>query len=377
MRTFLNRIRDMTPFRERSPVIVGLVSVGVLAIATVFAFSLNRFPFLRGVYSIQADFADAAGLTPENEVRVAGLKVGKVLSIDLMSENASGVYDRVRIKMEISKGTDLGNATEAEIKLKTILGAKFVDVVPRGGAPFVRDDRRIPLERTRIPFELYEVTNRAVDTVGEIDAKALNDALRELGDLTEDPEGNLGRALQGLATASEGLKERDAELEELLRSGGEILEVLGSRSDAVGRIFDSGSRLLGALSTRRDALGRFVHGADRLGAELSDLIRSTRSNLDPALRDLHTTLEVLRKDIGPLEKALEALGPSARTFGRAFTQGHWGDIWLQTVLDIPLPPTLPAAATTSAPTSTSGVAAAGSDAEQNAGLLSILVEALR
>jgi phospholipid/cholesterol/gamma-HCH transport system substrate-binding protein len=340
----LRRLRggeDATPFRERSPITVGLVSVGVLAVATLFAFSLNTFTFLRGVYTIEADFADAAGLTVENEVRVAGLKVGKVRSIDLAGGNGSNVEDRVRIVMEISSGTDLGNATEAEIKLKTILGAKYVELVPRGKAPFIRAERRIPLERTRIPFELYEVTNRTVGTVGDIDAKALNDALRELGDLTEDPDGNLGRALQGLAKASEGLKERDADLTELIRSGGKILSTLGSRTDALGRIFDSGAQLLSALSARRDALSSFVRGSDKLGAEVSDLLRSTRSDLDPALRDLHSVLEVVRKDLGPLEKALEGLGPSAKGFGSAFTQGHWGDIWLQTVLDLPLPPVLP------------------------------------
>lgn len=345
--------REGTPFRERNPIKVGVVSVAVLAVATVFAFSLNRFTFLRGVYTIQADFADAAGLTVENEVRVAGLKVGKVRSIELTNADGSNVEDRVRVEMEISSGTDLGNATEAEIKLKTILGAKFIDIIPRGNAPYIRGDRRIPLERTRIPFELYEVTNRAVGTLGEIDAKALNDALRELADLTEDPDGNLGRALQGLAKATEGLKERDADLEELVRSGGRLLETLGSRTEALGRIFDSGAELLGALSERRDALRTFVRGSDKVAAEVSDLLKSTRSDLDPALRDLHSVLQVVRKDLGPLEKAVAALGPSAKSFGRAFTQGQWGDIWLQTVLDLPLPPILPGGVATS--TGTSGI----------------------
>ena len=343
--------KEGTPFRERNPITVGIVSVAVLAVATIFAFSLNRFPFLRGVYTIQADFADAAGLTVENEVRVAGLKVGKVRSIELTNADGSNVEDRVRVEMEIASGTDLGNASEAEIKLKTILGAKFIDIIPRGNAPYIRGGRRIPLERTRIPFELYEVTNRAVGTLGEIDAKALNDALRELGDLTEDPDGNLGRALQGLAKATEGLKERDADLEELVRSGGRLLETLGSRTQALGRIFDSGAQLLGALSERRDALRTFVRGSDKVAAEVSSLLKSTRSDLDPALRDLHTALEVVRKDLGPLEKAVATLGPSAKSFGRAFTQGHWGDIWLQTVLDLPLPPILPGGVATSAGTS--------------------------
>src|SRR5687767_5500041 len=199
----------MKPFRERNPILVGLISVGVLTVLMTFAFSLNRFTFFRGVYAVEADFEDAAGLTAENEVRVAGLKVGKVKSIELSSRDDSEVRDRVHVVMEIASGIKLGADTEAEIKLKTILGQKFVDIVPKGGAPFVREDQIIPLERTRIPFELYEVTNRSVGTLGEIDADALNDALRELGTLFDDPEGNLGRALDGLSKASAGLKDRE------------------------------------------------------------------------------------------------------------------------------------------------------------------------
>jgi phospholipid/cholesterol/gamma-HCH transport system substrate-binding protein len=369
------------PFRERNPIVVGFVSVGILTVLMVFAFSINRFPFLRGVHLIEADFADAAGLTPENEVRVAGLKVGKVRSVELAARNGTSsqgatVFDRVRVVMEI-KGVRLGNTSEAEIKLKTILGSKFVDIVPRGGEPFIEAGERIPLERTRIPFELYEVTNRTVGTVGELDAKALNDSLRELADLTEDPDGNLGRALRGLAKASEGLKDRDAELNQLLKDGGEILEVLGSRSEALGRIFDSGAELLGALSARRDSLNRFVRGSDRLGAELSDLIRSTRGDLDPALRDLHTTLEVVKADLVPVEKAVEALGPSARSFGRAFTQGHWADIWIQTILDIPFPPILPAGTGAPAELSTQSASSAADDATSEDWLLNLVMGTVR
>jgi phospholipid/cholesterol/gamma-HCH transport system substrate-binding protein len=357
----------MKPFRERSPIIVGLVSVAVLTIAMLFAFSLNRLTFLRRVHAIQADFADAAGLTPDNEVRVAGLKVGKVKSVELAEPDAQGVADRVRVVMEVSNGLDLGNLTEGEIKLKTILGSKFVALVPKGSEPL---EGVIPLERTRIPFELYEVTNRTVGTIGELDAKALNDGLRELAELFDDPEGNLGRAMDGLSKATKGLKERETEFEDVITSGGQILETLGSRSDALGRIFDSGAELLSALSVRRDALSRFVHGSNALAAELSDLLNKTRADLDPALEALHRTLLVVRKDIKPLEDALQTLGPGAKSFGSAFLQGHWGDIWIQTILDLPIPPILPGGA--AGTTSSSTTSAAGAEGPSSTELAAIL-----
>jgi phospholipid/cholesterol/gamma-HCH transport system substrate-binding protein len=117
--------------------------------------------------------------------------------------------------------------------------------------------------------------------------------------------------------------------------------VLSSRSEALGRIFEDGSELLAALQARRDALSRFVRGSDALSRELSDLLKDTQGDLDPALEDLHEVLLVVKDNIVPLEQAVAALGPSAKSFARATQQGHWADIWLQSVEGLPIPPVLP------------------------------------
>ncbi|MEA2461875.1 MAG: phospholipid/cholesterol/gamma-HCH transport system substrate-binding protein, partial [Actinomycetota bacterium] len=84
----------MRSFRERRPWLVGIVSLILLSIAVGFAFSVNRFEGLRGVYSVSADLSDAAGVQAGNEVRVAGVKVGHVTGVTLRPRAA-------RIEMEI------------------------------------------------------------------------------------------------------------------------------------------------------------------------------------------------------------------------------------------------------------------------------------
>lgn len=329
-----------TPFRERNPIVVGAISITILTVLMTFAFFLNEFTFITGRYVTEADFADAAGLTEQNEVRVAGLKVGTVRAIELVGPEER--EDRVRVTMEIDRGVRLGSASTAEIKLKTLLGQKFVSVTPRGGAPFLSQEGRIPLERTRIPFELYQVQNQSVDKLGELDAEALNDALRELAAVTEDPEGNFGRAFDGLARATRALSERDEELESLLENADPVVDALASRSDALARILDDGAEILGVLQERREALKGFVRGTDRLSGELGGLLRDTRSDLDPALRDLHTVLEVLAANVPELEDTVRVLGTDAESFGRVFLQGNWGNVYLESLLGFPVPlPTLP------------------------------------
>jgi phospholipid/cholesterol/gamma-HCH transport system substrate-binding protein len=261
-----------------------------------------------------------------------------VRSVALAPPDAAGVRDRVRVDLEIRSGFHLGDATQAEIKLATLLGSKFVDVTPLGGKPYIGPGGHIPLERTRVPFEIYQVTNGTVSTLGRLDAKALNDSLRELATLFDDPHGNFGRALQGLATATKGLDQRNVELQSLVRDGAAITQVLASRSAALGRILDSGSAILTALGSEQDSLRRFVTGTNDLAAQVSSLIAQNRSQLDPALRDLHVALETVRADLGPLERAVQVLGPSAQSFARVFTQGTWGDVYLETILNLPVPP---------------------------------------
>ena len=74
----------MKPFRERNPLIIGGIGLAVLVGLVVAAFHVDDLPLIGGGTTYQAAFRDASGLEAGNEVRVAGVKVGKVDSIGLV-----------------------------------------------------------------------------------------------------------------------------------------------------------------------------------------------------------------------------------------------------------------------------------------------------
>ncbi|MDX6231964.1 MAG: phospholipid/cholesterol/gamma-HCH transport system substrate-binding protein, partial [Nocardioidaceae bacterium] len=67
-----------TPFRERNPVKVGAASLAVLLILLVVAFKAGDLPLIGGGDTYHAYFTDASGIKPNDEVRIAGVRVGKV-----------------------------------------------------------------------------------------------------------------------------------------------------------------------------------------------------------------------------------------------------------------------------------------------------------
>ena len=114
----------MKPLSERNPIaiaIAGLVLMGLLAFAV---FDSANLPIIGGGTGYTAYFAEAAGLQAGNEVRVAGVIVGRVTGISLAG-------NKVAVNFKV-KGAWVGNDTQAAIKIKTLLGDKYLALKPLG-----------------------------------------------------------------------------------------------------------------------------------------------------------------------------------------------------------------------------------------------------
>lgn len=307
-------------FRERSPVVVGMISIAAIAAATTFAFFIDRIPALKQAYSVSAEFKDAAGLTAENQVRVAGIKVGSVDSVELEG-------DKVLVTMEIDNGIEIPNDAFAEIKLATILGTKFVDIEAKGGEPFLQDGDLIPLERTSVPYEIYQASNQGTSVLEDLDGPALNDMLVELTKLTKVAQDEVGQALEGLNELGEGLNAKNDDLRSLLSGAENLTGLLSDEGDEIVRLIDSSNQVLSVLANKRQEVQSLLAATNRMAGDVASLVRDNRANVDSILTNLHRALVVLARNVQHLDQALEYAGPSSRYFGSIFTQGRWGDIF--------------------------------------------------
>jgi phospholipid/cholesterol/gamma-HCH transport system substrate-binding protein len=308
-------------FRERSPILIGILSILGITLGMALAFSIDKLPFVKQAYEIEAEFANAAGLNAENQVRVAGIKVGTVNDIEL-------VGDRVLVTMDIDNGIEIPDDALAEIKLATILGTKFVEIQGQGGGePFLADGDKIPLERTAVPYEIYQASNEGTDVLEGLDGPALNAMLRELGTLIDTTREELGSALAGLNDLGASLNSKQDELQSLLRETDELTAFLADEGDEIVELVDASNVVLQTLVEERDEIQSLLDTTQFTAKELTDLLRKNRGNVDVVLTRLTNLLDVLAKNVEHLDVAFEYAGPSSRYFGKVFSQGRWGDIY--------------------------------------------------
>jgi phospholipid/cholesterol/gamma-HCH transport system substrate-binding protein len=325
----------MKPFRERNPVVVGAVSLAVLVALVAGAFQLDSVAGLFAQGSYRAAFHDASGLAPGNEVRVAGVRVGKVTGIAL-ARGAAGPYVRVSFRLD-DHDVRLGTTTAATIRIKTVLGQKYLALAPAGPGRLA-GGAEIPLSRTAGPFDVIQAVTGLADTLDAIDSTQLANAFTTLAQTFADTPASVRVSLDGLSRLSKTVSDRDAALRQLLARAHSVTGVLASRDDEFRKLVADGSALLAEVSRRKDAIHDLLVGTNALATQLSGLIADNRGKLEPTLRQLRGVVATLQRNRDNLEQTIQKMGPFVDAFANVVGNGRWFDSYVAGLLQ-PYQPT--------------------------------------
>ncbi|MFI0351209.1 MCE family protein [Actinomadura sp. 9N407] len=308
-----------TPVRERNPITVCAVGLALLLIAGSLAYRAADLPLIGGGTTYRAHFTEAAGLRPGNEVRIAGVKVGKVMGVKL---------DRGKVDVSFRvKDAWIGDTSTAAISIKTVLGDKFLAVDPLGTGP--QDPRRrIPSSRTMSPYDVTTAFDDLSKSLVDLDSAQLGKSLQTLSATFAGTPPAVRTALDGVTALSKVIASRDAELRRLLDGADRFSGTMADQSAQVETLLKDGNLLLGELRRRRDAVHGLLVGTQRLSSELSGLIDDNQRQLGPALRSLEEVTALLERNRGDLDRALSLAGPYTRLVGNSLGNGRWMDGYL-------------------------------------------------
>jgi phospholipid/cholesterol/gamma-HCH transport system substrate-binding protein len=319
----------MKSFRERNPVVVGAVGLAVLAGLTLAAFRIDDLPFVGGGTGYSAAFRDASGLAPGNEVRIAGVKVGTVDAVSL-ARRGSTPYVRINFKVS-GDGVELGRDTEATIRIKTVLGQKYLALESNGPGK-LRPGSEIPLAHTASPFDVLQAVNGLAGTLQAIDVKQLAQAFAVLSQAFADTPASVQASLTGLSRLSQTIAGRDEELRTLLEHAHAVTAVLAQRDEEFRKLITDGNLLLDEVNRRRDAIHQLLVATNELATQISGLVADNRTQLKPALQQLRAVVEMLQRNHTNLEQTLQKMAPFVNAFTNVTGNGRWFDSWVDGLL---------------------------------------------
>ncbi|MGY2121929.1 MCE family protein [Nocardia gipuzkoensis] len=289
----------------RWALVLAVVVVAALVVAVAWT-GLTQI----GTTQVTAYFSSTSGLYAGDDVRVLGVKVGR---IDAIEPGA----DRVKVTMTLDRGIDVPADPKAVIISPSLVSARFIQIAPAyTGGPKLADDGVIPIEHTAVPVEWDDI---------KAELSKLATALGPVGD---DKQGSFGRFVDTAADNLDGngqrfrdtLRELSATLSTLsdgrtdlfgtVRNLQKFVEVLSASNE---QIVQFGGRLASVSSVLAGVSTDLGAGLDNLDAAIVDVRRfidGSGAELTEGVQRLADATQVLVDKRPELERVLHS-GPTA------------------------------------------------------------------
>ncbi|MCM6772543.1 MlaD family protein [Nocardia sp. CDC159] len=244
----------------------------VIAIVALIGLASVRWVAV-GEDTYAAEFRNSGGLRAGDEVRIAGVRVGRVRAVELDD-------DHVRVDFAVTSGTPVGDRSSAGVRLLTPTGGHYLALAPSGGKPLGRQP--IPRERTTTPYELTDVVQQATAPLRQTDGQTLRATMAELD-----------RALADRPDAVRGI------LGDLHR----LIGVVAAQADRLDRAVTVSDEYVAATAADRAVLADFVRRLGAISAELA----AGKSEVIRAFQLLRRLIEVTHRPIMAYADQVEPL----------------------------------------------------------------------
>lgn len=231
-------------------------------------------------------FEDASPLIKGNDVKMGGVKVGSITSIEVEDGKA-----KVGLSLD-EEVLPLHKDAEARVRPLGLLGERYVEI-QRGSADSgaMEDGGEIPVSRTSRATDLDEVLNAVDDPT----STALAALVTTLGEGVKGNGGDIDEAVKALAPA--------------LGDVGQLSSILNGQTDVLNELVASLEPVSRALAAGDgEELDTLVDSADKLlGATAKQ-----EKNLDSTIRELPSSLKEARQTLRSLSAATDATTPNLK-----------------------------------------------------------------
>ena len=331
-----------------SPTMVGAVTTLIVIVAVFLAYNANAgLPFVP-VYRVSIEIPDASRLTPNNEIRIGGHRVGVVESIDAIQTDEAtataqasggnegvgqtgGVVARLNLKLD-KTAQPLPKDSVFRVRYRSSFGLKYLEIIRGEGEPapegFVfdgLDDEAESASACPLPgdpqfasadsaqngcFEPqteFDDINNTFDTQTRTNARVnlegFGNAFAGRGTSLNDAVNSLEPLFTGLRPVTKVLLEPDTRLRRFFPELGDAARILAPVAEQQADVFTKGAIAFAAISSDPEALGETISEGVPTLEEGIELLPRQR----PFLRDFATLSRELRPGVTDLRATLPVL----------------------------------------------------------------------
>lgn len=268
-----------------------LVVGGVMVVRSVTGAGKTRFT---------AFFESSRGIYPGDDIRILGVNVGEIESIEPLP-------DRAKINFWVDNKYKVPADAKAIMLSPGVISARVIELTPvYKGGPVMKDRTVIPQERTAVPVEfddLKEQLNKLNQTLQPTRPGGVSTTGQFVNSLAENwrgQGGNIRESLQKLSQSVSILGDHSSDLFGTVKNLSVLVTALRDSDDLLRSLNTNLAAVTATLSNDPGEVGRAVADLNGAVGDVTGFIKDNRENLGitgDKLAEITTALFEIRDDI--------------------------------------------------------------------------------
>lgn len=299
---------------------LGVFTVVSVLVTGLLAAIMGNIGFGSGT-TYQAIFTTASMLEKGDDVRVAGVSVGEVKSVEH--------YDRTEalVTFRVKSDVPLTTASRAEIRFLNLVGDRYLALeegADRGAEPLESGDT-IPVSQTKPALDLTVLFNGFQPLFQALNPQQVNDLSMNLVQVLQGEGGTVQGLLAKTASLTNTLADRDRLIGEVVGNLTQTLTTVDSRHQQLNDLVVGLKNWMADLARDRHVIGSSLSNISDLTVVVADLLRQGRPLVKSDVAKLRKLAALLNepKNSASLTDLLDRLPESMTDQTRTGTYGSW------------------------------------------------------
>ncbi|AJW40235.1 MCE-family protein Mce1B [Rhodococcus sp. B7740] len=298
------------------------VFVMVAGLSTVVVANTITDPVAGRTVTYHARFSDVTGLVTGSDVRIAGVRTGKVTDIDVTDQ-----HDAL-VTFEVSDTQRLPADTTAAIRYADLLGARNLTLIPTTNTdPALPAQALIPIERTIPSVDLSAVLGGFRPLFDALDPAVVNRVAGEIIDVFEGQNTSIDSLLLSTITIADSIGQRSQIIDQLVTDLAAVLGDIAAQSPRVTHIVDTLASVMDGLERNRDLLTSGLDSIEGLSSSTNALVQGLSPDLAETTRSLDGATGAIIDKQDALVGLVDHLDGVLAELGALTSYGGWLNLY--------------------------------------------------
>jgi virulence factor Mce-like protein len=281
-----------------------LLFFAVCTVLTAYlAFTIGNIHLFEHTYGLTATFDDATGLMRADNVKVAGVVVGRVGSVKIDQ-------GRAKVTFSVKDSVKVPADSSVAIRWRNLIGERYLYVYPGTVSTVLGGGDTVT--KTRSVVDVGELFNRLGPIVKAIDPKDVNTFLDAIVQALDGNTDKIRQSIDDLAVLAHSLGGRDQAIGRLVDNVNNVAGAINDRDAQIRTVLDNLVLISETFSQNTDVLDTAVTELGDFSDNLGSLLANNSVQLDRIVANLNAIIDEVKVKLPVLDSALGGLDEAAK-----------------------------------------------------------------